>query len=39
METNLEIIWLKPCLKDFVDFSEDEFIKADSKLRSVLSQL
>lgn len=39
METNLEIVWLKQCVKDFEDFSEEEFIKVDSKLKSVLLQL
>lgn len=39
MESNLEIVWLKQCVKDFEDFGEEEFIRADSKLRSVLSQL
>lgn len=40
MENNsLEIIWLKQCVRDFENFSEEEFIKADSKLRKVLSQL
>ena len=39
MKTNLEIVWLKQCVKDFQDFDEDELVKVDSKLRSVLSQL
>lgn len=39
METNLEIIWLKHCVKDFEDFDEKEFIRVDSKLNGVLSQL
>lgn len=39
MEINLEIIWLKQCINDFKDFGEEEFIRADAKLRSILSQL
>lgn len=39
MESNLEIVWLKQCVKDFEDFGEEEFIRTDSKLRSLLSQL
>jgi|ETNmetMinimDraft_2_1059921.scaffolds.fasta_scaffold362160_1 mRNA-degrading endonuclease RelE of RelBE toxin-antitoxin system len=39
IESHLEIIWLKQCLKDFADFSEEEFIETDAKLRNVLSQL
>lgn len=38
-ETNLEIVWLKQCLKDFENFSEEEFIKVDSKLNEVLTKL
>ncbi len=36
---NLEIIWLKKCIKDFEDYDEEEFISVDSKLKSILSQL
>ena len=36
---DLEIVWLKQCVKDFEGFDEEEFIRADSKLKSVLSQL
>lgn len=39
MRTNLGIVWLKQCVKDFENFSEEEFIKVDSKLRKILSQL
>lgn len=39
MESNLEVVWLKQCVKDFEDFSEEEYIRVDSKLKSVLSQL
>ena len=38
-ENNQEIVWLKQCVKDFKNYSEEEFIKVDSKLRSILSQL
>ena len=38
-ETNLEVIWLKQCLKDFEDFSEEEFIKVDNKLKEILPKL
>jgi len=38
-ETNLKIIWLKQCLKDFENLSEEEFIKVDSKLNEVLTKL
>jgi hypothetical protein len=33
--TNLEIIWLKQCIKDFEDFDEEEFIKVDTKLKEM----
>jgi len=38
-ETNLEIIWLKQCVKDFKDFNEEEFIKVDTKLNEILPKL
>lgn len=38
-KTNLEIIWLKQCLKDFEYFDEEEFIKVDAKLKEVLPNL
>jgi len=39
MEDNLEIVWLKKCIKDFENYDEEEFINVDSKLRGLLSQL
>jgi len=39
MKDNLEIVWLKKCIKDFEDYSDEEFIKVDSKLRGILPQL
>jgi len=36
---NLDILWLKQCVKDFENYSEEEFMKVDSKLRSILSKL
>ena len=32
MESGLEIIWFKHCIKDFENFNEEEFIKVDAKL-------
>ena len=36
---NLKIVWLKQCVKDFENLSEEEFIKVDLKLRKIISQL
>lgn len=40
MENNqLEIIWLKHCIKDFKDLKEEEFIAVNSKLKNILPNL
>ena len=40
METNpLEIVWLKHCVKDFKNLEEEEFIRADTKLKEALPNL
>lgn len=40
MENNpLEIVWLKHCIKDFKNLNEEEFIRADSKLKEALPNL
>ncbi len=38
-EVNLDIVWLKQCLKDFESFSEEEFIKVDNKLKESLPNI
>ncbi|MGV8151996.1 MAG: hypothetical protein ACP5OG_02865 [Candidatus Nanoarchaeia archaeon] len=35
----MEILWLKSCIKDFKDFDENEFIRAESKLKQELPYL
>lgn len=35
----LEIVWLKHCVKDFKNLEEEEFIRADSKLKEELPNL
>ena len=40
MENNpLEIVWLKHCVKDFKNLEEEEFIRADTKLKEALPNL
>jgi mRNA-degrading endonuclease RelE of RelBE toxin-antitoxin system len=40
MENNqLEIVWLKHCVRDFKNLEEGEFIKVDSKLKEALPSL
>ncbi|MEK6935780.1 MAG: hypothetical protein AABW67_03255 [Nanoarchaeota archaeon] len=40
MENNpLKIVWLKHCVKDFKNLEEEEFIRVDSKLKEMLSNL
>ncbi len=40
MENNeLKIIWLKPCIKDFKNLNEGEFIFVENKLKRALSNL
>ncbi len=38
-KNNLEIIWLKHCIKDFKNLNEEEFIRVDSKLKEMLPNL
>ena len=35
----LKIVWLKHCVKDFKNLNEEEFIRADTKLKEVLPDL
>jgi mRNA-degrading endonuclease RelE of RelBE toxin-antitoxin system len=38
-ESTLEIVWLKHCVKDFKHLDDEEFIRADAKLREMLPNL
>jgi mRNA-degrading endonuclease RelE of RelBE toxin-antitoxin system len=38
-KNNLEIIWLKHCIKDFKNLNEEEFIAVNSKLKKMLPNL